>query len=190
MSLPSGASPWNSIFGPGRRSKYNRYTDFFEIVAGVLQGDTLAPYLFIICLNYLLRTSIDLMKESSLTVEKARSRRYPARTITDTDNTNDIALLLNTSAQAKSLLHSLEQAADDIGLQVNADKTENMWFNQSGDISTLNVGSLKSVHKFTYLRSSVSSTENNINTRQVNAWTAIDRLSVIWKSDLSDQNKT
>ena len=34
-------------------------TDYFNIVAGVLQGDTLAPYLFIICLDYLLRTSID-----------------------------------------------------------------------------------------------------------------------------------
>ena len=29
-------------------------TDFFNIVAGVLQGDTLAPYLFIICLDYVL----------------------------------------------------------------------------------------------------------------------------------------
>ena len=28
------------------------YTDFFDIVAGVLQGDTLAPYIFIICLDY------------------------------------------------------------------------------------------------------------------------------------------
>ena len=26
-------------------------TDYFDIAAGVLQGDTLAPYLFIICLN-------------------------------------------------------------------------------------------------------------------------------------------
>ena len=34
-------------------------TDFFDIVAGVLQGDTLAPYLFIICLDYVLRTLID-----------------------------------------------------------------------------------------------------------------------------------
>ena len=29
-------------------------TDYFDIVAGVLQGDTLAPYLFIICLDYVL----------------------------------------------------------------------------------------------------------------------------------------
>ena len=34
-------------------------TDYFDIVAGVLQEDTLAPYLFIICLYYMLRTSID-----------------------------------------------------------------------------------------------------------------------------------
>ena len=31
-------------------------TEYFDIVAGVLQGDTLAPYLFIICLDYVLRT--------------------------------------------------------------------------------------------------------------------------------------
>ena len=39
-------------------------TDYFDIVAGVLQGDTLAPYLFIICLDYVVRTSIDKIKET------------------------------------------------------------------------------------------------------------------------------
>ena len=39
-------------------------TDYFDIVAGVLQGDSLAPYLFIICLDYVLRTSIDKIKEN------------------------------------------------------------------------------------------------------------------------------
>ena len=39
-------------------------TDYFDIVAGVLQGDTLAPYLFIICLDYMLRTSINKIKEN------------------------------------------------------------------------------------------------------------------------------
>ena len=45
-------------------------TDYFDIVAGVLQGDTLAPYLFIICLDYVLGTSIDLMKENSFKLAK------------------------------------------------------------------------------------------------------------------------
>ena len=61
--------------------------------------------------------------------------------------------------------------------------------NQRGDISILNVSSLKLVDKFTYLGSSVSSTETDINKRLAKAWTAIDRLSVIWKSDLTDKMK-
>ena len=34
-------------------------TDYFDIAAGVLQGDTLDPYLFIICIDHVLRTSFD-----------------------------------------------------------------------------------------------------------------------------------
>ena len=45
-------------------------------------------------------------------------------------NVNDIALLANTLAQAKSLLHSLERAAGWIVLNGNADITEYMYFNQ------------------------------------------------------------
>ena len=41
-------------------------TDFFDIV-GVLQGDTLATFQFIICKDYVLRTSIDITKENGLT---------------------------------------------------------------------------------------------------------------------------
>ena len=64
-----------------------------------------------------------------------------------------------------------------------------MCFNQRGDISTLKGGHLKLVDKFTYFQSSISSTENDINMRLAKAWTAIDRLSVIWKSDLTDKIK-
>ena len=53
-------------------------TDYLDIVAGVLQRDTLASYLFIICLGYVLRTSIDLMKENGFKLAKERSRRYHA----------------------------------------------------------------------------------------------------------------
>ena len=76
-----------------------------------------------------------------------------------------------------------------IGLHVNAHKTEYMCYNQSGDISTLKGTPLKLVDKFTYLGSSVESTEKDIETRLMKAWTAINRLSTIWKSDLTDKMK-
>ena len=76
-----------------------------------------------------------------------------------------------------------------IGLHVNAHKTEFMCFNQKGDISTLDGTSLKLVDKFTYLGSSVSSTEKDVDTRLTKAWAAIDRLSIIWKSNLTDKMK-
>ena len=128
---------------------------YFDIVAGVLQGDTLAPYLFIICLHYVLRTSVDKIKENGFKLTKERSRRYPAKTITDADYANDIALLANAPAQDENLLQSLEQAAAGISLHVNAHKSEYMCFNQTGDISTLNGCALKLVDKFIYLGSSV-----------------------------------
>ena len=91
-------------------------TDYFYIVAGVPQKDTLAPYLFIIYLDYVLRTSIDKIKENCFDLTKKRSRRYPARTITDVDYADDIAILANTPDQAETLLYSLERAAAGIGL--------------------------------------------------------------------------
>ena len=53
-------------------------TDYFDIVAGVLQGDTLPQYLFIMCLKYVLRMSIDKMKDTGfkLTKERRRSIKY------------------------------------------------------------------------------------------------------------------
>ena len=73
-------------------------TDFFDIIAGVLQGDTLALYLFIIFLNYVIRISMSQIKENSFTLKKTRSRRYPAETITDTYNADDRLLFANTPA--------------------------------------------------------------------------------------------
>ena len=139
-------------------------TDYFDIVAGVLQGDTLAPYLFIIWLDCMLRTSLDVMKENGFKLANERSRKYPAQTITNADYTDDIALLANSLALAESLLHSLKQAAGGVGLHVNADKTEYMCFYQRSDISTLKGGPLKLVNKFTYFGSSISSTENDQHT--------------------------
>ena len=143
-------------------------TEYFDIVAGVLQGVTLAPYLFIIYVDYVLRTSTDKIRENGFELTRKRSRRYPAKTITDADYADDMAILTNTPTKLKHYC---------------------MCFNQTGDISTLDGSSLKLVDKFTYLGSSVSSTEKDIDTWLAKAWTAIDKLSIIWKSDLTDKMK-
>ena len=69
------------------------------------------------------------------------------------------AILANTPNQTETLLHSLERAAAGITLNINAQETEYMCYNQTGDISTLDRTTLKLVDKFTNLGSKVSSTE-------------------------------
>ena len=147
-------------------------TDFFGIVADLLQRDTLGSYQLIIRLDYVLWMSIDLMKEN----EADDTLHYRCR------QCRWHSPFAHT--QAESQLHSLEQTASVIGRYVNANKTEYMYFNQKGDISTLNGGSLKLVNKFMYLSSSISSMENEINMHLAKAWTAIDSLS-----ELSDRIK-
>ena len=115
--------------------------------------------------SLLLLTLINKIRENGFELTKKRSRRYA----------DDIATLANTPNQAKTLLHSLERAAAGIGLHVNAHKTEYMCYNQTGDISTLDGTPLKLVDKFTYLGSSVSSTEKDIDTKP---WTAINHMKI------------
>ena len=88
-------------------------TEYFDIRAGVLQGDTLALYLFIICLDYVLWTSIEKIRENDFELTKKISRRYPAKIITDANCIDDIALLANRPNQTETQLHSLERAAWD-----------------------------------------------------------------------------
>ena len=76
-----------------------------------------------------------------------------------------------------------------IGPHVNALKTEYMCYNQTDDISTQDRTSLKLVDKITYQGSNVSSNEKDIDTQLTKAWTANDRLSILWKSDLNDKMK-
>ena len=58
--------------------------------------------------QFVLRTSIDKIKENSFKLTKERSRRYSGKSITDADYASDIALLANALAEAETLLHCLE----------------------------------------------------------------------------------
>ena len=52
-------------------------TDYFDIVAGILQEDTLAPHLFIIRLEYVLWTFVDLMKKTVSSWQRKETEDNP-----------------------------------------------------------------------------------------------------------------
>ena len=167
-------------------------TDWFDIVAGVLQGDTLAPYLFAIVLDYAMRQAL-LGKEEELgfVLEKRRSRRQLPTVVTDTGFADDIALLSNEISQAQEMLGRLESQASKIGLQLNAKKTEAMVFNQTSNtpLKAKNGTTLKYVENFKYLGSYMASSQNDFEVRKALAWSACHRLKKIWASKLSRQIK-
>ena len=174
-------------------------TDFFEILAGVLQGDTLAPFLFVIVVDYVLRKAVDGHDQLSLTLAEGRSSRLPrkanktpqtARTISDTGYADDLCMLSDTLEEAQELLARVENAAAEVGLFMNEKKTEYMSFNQSGRPLKSESGvDLKKVDDFLYLGSWVNTSERDISVRIAQAWSASNKLDAIWKSNLSRKLK-
>ena len=98
-------------------------TEFFEILAGVLQGYSLAPFLFIIALDYALREATR-ETHTGFTLTPRRNSRHVATYITGTDFADDLALISEYLEEAQLLLLSLEDAAKTVGLHVKCKKTE------------------------------------------------------------------
>ena len=106
--------------------------------------------------------------------------------MTHADNADDVGLLTNITAPAEYLLLAPSYAAGDICLHMIADKTEIMCFKR-GAIFILVVTS--KISRQVHLVSNISSTEYDVSIRLAKAWTTFDRLSIIWKSDLSNKIK-
>ena len=165
-------------------------TDFFKTLLGVLQGDTLAPFLFIIVLDYVLRNCMCV--DNGLTIIPRQSRRVPGVKVTDLDFADDLALLSDTIQQAEKLLHDLEYAAKLVGLSLNASKTEFMTFNidpADAFINSLSGTHIKHVNDFKYLGSFIADSRKDFNTRKGMAWAACIKLQKVWTSGISEHLK-
>ena len=81
----------------------------FDIVVGVLQGDTLSPYLFIIVPDYALSKAINGREEDlGFNIVPHKSQILYPTVLKDLDFGEDIALLSNTVSQARELLLRVE----------------------------------------------------------------------------------
>ena len=173
-------------------------TDYFQILAGVMQGDTLAPYLFVIVLDYAMRQAIEGKEEQlGFTLRKRQSRRIPPISITDLDFADDIALLSDDIEKARQLLRNVETECLKVGLALNAKKTKSMFFNiQPEIIKTIDGKDIKQAiveetgeQDFKYLGSWVCSKDRDISVRKALAWQSLNKMKNIWKSDLAKRLK-
>ena len=167
-------------------------TDAFKTTSGILQGDTLAPYLFIIVVDYILRQSMDKASDKGLMFEQRKSSRHPSKHVTDLDYADDIALTADQIESAQSLLLSLENAAQLVGLTLNSDKTKYLLINGDENhpvIISLDGTTLKEVNDFKYLGSFVADSRKYFLIRKAQAWSACNKLHQIWQSNIANKTK-
>lgn len=103
----------------------HRESEMFDLTTGVLQGDTLAPFLFIIVLDYAMEKAM-VGKEEKLgfIVTPRRSGRHPKVVLADLDFADDIVLLSDEIAQAQELLLTIEKECKKVGLVLNVKKNQ------------------------------------------------------------------
>jgi hypothetical protein len=152
----------------------------FNLGIGVLQGDTLAPYLFVIVMDFVLRSAMTdeygiLLKKKTGTAR----RGSPALYITDLDFADDLVLLGSTIPKAQKLLNSLEKAALKVGLRINQSKTEYIlvcdWGDKKPRDIKISTGSLKRVDDYKYLGSWLLNSTTDFKVRRDLAWLAIKK---------------
>ena len=162
-------------------------TEYFLILAGVFQGDTLAPCIFTIMIDYAMRQAIgNDAPELGFNLDRKRSRRHNPNVITDLDFADDIALVAEELEQAQDFLHCVQENAAKIGLHLNSDKTEFMTFNEVQDtiLKTVNNENIKKIDNFKYLGAWIDDTANDVKVRKALTWNSCNKLNEIWKLSL------
>ncbi len=173
-------------------------SESFNVTTGVLQGDVLAPFLFIIVIDYISSQSAgdfgylthkgsNPSSDDSGRVMRSTTRvNNPSRKMNDLAFADDIALLENDADRSQQQLTILCDNAKKVGLEINASKTEQMRRNETTSPPapqlTVDGKPIAIVDEFKYLGSYMSSTEKDIQSRIGQAWGAFNKLKTILTS--------
>ena len=167
-------------------------TELFDILAGVLQGDTLAPYIFVIVVDYCMHIALDAHPELGFTLTPARSRRVKSVHCSDVEFADDIGLIADSIEDMQKILTNVETAANAVGLHMNVGKTKYLTINLEGQDPEILANSGDPIEKkenFLYLGSWIMNSENDIKVRKAKAWAACHKLKRIWTSNIKKSIK-
>ena len=154
-------------------------TEFFKILTGVRQGCNLSPFLFLVVIDYILRTAMN--KENYGITWGKRDR------LTDLDFADDIALLATDREKLKEMTTSLEKTAEKVGLRISSEKSKIMEIgNQTNKMPIMvNNQEIEETTKFPYLGSIIThdgDTEADIKCRIGKAMAIFQKMTNIWRS--------
>ena len=170
-------------------------SDIFYTSSGVLQGDTLAPFLFVILLDWVLRTALPSPDDGFL-LQRRVGRRTPEKRLSVLAYADDLVLLSSTAEGAQRQLDRLTEVAATVGLAINTRKTEVLTVPSEIEVSITcrdpdgHRFPLARCQRFTYLGGSVPSSGEDLRRRRSLAWAAFYTLRPILHSPmLSDYSR-
>ena len=172
-------------------------SDLFNTSSGVLQGDTLAPFLFVLALDWVLRIGLpDSDNGDGFMLRRRMSRRHPEKRLCALAYADDIALLSSTAEGAQRLLNGLTIAASRIGLVLNGQKTEvfTVPLDLPAEIKYRNADGeealLPRCQHFVYLGGLVPDVSSDLRRRRGLAWAALRSVrSVLLSEALEDETR-
>ena len=147
-------------------------TENFSTTSGVLQVESLAPYLFITLLDYVIRETL-FDNIDGFTITPRTSSRYPAFRIGDLVYADDIAITCDTIVQAQNVFRRREMNASKVGLKINFKKTKILHAGHNSlprQVTTLNGYTLEICNDFLYLGVSTKTPLNLVKEKISRAW--------------------
>ena len=103
-------------------------TDSFQITTGILQGDVLAPYLFILVIDRILHRALDGKPLGVLLrSQRTKSRGLQEVRLQDINYSDDIAPLVSTKGEISRMIDLTAQESQRENFQIAIGKTKTAW---------------------------------------------------------------
>ena len=154
----------------------NDSSEFFNIETGARQEYLLSPFLFLLVMDFILKTEIDDTEHGI--------QWYNQQHLADLDFAHDIVLIARTFGELEDLTYRLYDEEFKVGLKVNDEKTKSMQImDTSNNRLSIQNKQIEDVDAFAYLGSVVSTeggAEEDIQRRIGRAMGVFKILQKIW----------